>query len=227
MSAFVAAQATLYLNQMVEVKRRLLAIDRVLGAKNPRTLDEKTDDEFMWLQLRKIIELVTYSAIASDLERYAALRAESNKTVDGDQSAKRILNWLSSINPKFLPIPLGQMVQQPDGSKHFTGGERAMQASVDQFTSIFSEASEHLHAPNPYANDAQVLDDALHDGSRSRLVEVHRYLKGALWEHYKVGLEFKSGDDPKSADGPRGVYLIQMGNADVPEVQMLLADKQA
>ena len=62
-------EAALYFNQMVEVKRRFLAIDRILGAKKSRTLSEDTDNEFMWLQIRNIIELVTYSGIASDLDR--------------------------------------------------------------------------------------------------------------------------------------------------------------
>jgi len=67
----------LYRNTMIEVKRRFLAIDRVLGAKKPRTLNEEFDGEFMWLQLRKIVELVAFGGIMADEQRYAALRAEA------------------------------------------------------------------------------------------------------------------------------------------------------
>jgi hypothetical protein len=72
----------LYYKQMVEVKSRLLAIERILGATKgkPRTMTEDYDNEFMWLQLRKIVELVTFSAIVSDRERYIALRRQQDAT---------------------------------------------------------------------------------------------------------------------------------------------------
>jgi hypothetical protein len=59
---------------MVEVKRRLRAITRIQGAKKPRTLTLDTDNEFMWLQIRKVVELVAFASISSDETRYAALR---------------------------------------------------------------------------------------------------------------------------------------------------------
>lgn len=219
----------LYFNQMIEVKRRFVAIDRILGAKKgkSRTLSENTDNEFMWLQIRKIIELVTYSAIASDLERYSALRAQTNSRVEDDQKATKILNRLSGINPKFMPVPLGNMVQQPDGSKHFEGLEEAKQATLNRFTDLFNEASEHLHTPNPYGDDAQTLEQTRREGSRSRIVEAFEYLKTALWSHYKIGLEFKSGDDPKALDEFKGGYIVSFNKLEeTGVVTMLLAQRR-
>lgn len=219
----------LYFNQMVEVKRRFVAISRILGAKKgkPRTLSEDTDNEFMWLQIRKIIELVTYSAIASDLERYSALRALSNGKVEDDQKATKILNRLSGINPRFMPAPLGNMAQQPDGSKHFEGLEEAKQATLHRFTGIFNEASKHLHTPNPYGADAQALEQTQRVGSRAHVIEALEYLKTALWSHFKMGLEFKSGDDPKALDEFKGCYIV---NFNKPEetgmVSMMLAERK-
>lgn len=60
----------LYRNTMVEVKQRFRAIDRILGAKKPRTLTEEFDNEFMWLQIRKIVELVVFGGIMADEQRY-------------------------------------------------------------------------------------------------------------------------------------------------------------
>ena len=219
----------LYFNQMVEVKRRFVAIDRILGAKKgkSRTLSEDTDNEFMWLQIRKIIELVTYSAIASDLERYSALRAQTNGKVEDDRKATKILNRLSGINPKFMPAPLGNMVQQPDGSKHFEGLEEAKQATLNRFTDLFNEASEHLHTPNPYGADAQTLEQTQREGSRARVIEAFEYLKTALWSHYKVGLEFKSGDDPKALDEFKGGYIVSFNKLEeAGVVTMMLAQRK-
>jgi len=206
-----------------------VAIDRILGAKKgkSRTLSEDTDNEFMWLQIRKIIELVTYSAIASDLERYSALRAQTKGKVEADQKATKILNRLSGINPKFMPAPLGNMVRQPDGSKHFEGLEEAKQATLNGFTDLFNEASEHLHTPNPYGADAQTLEQTQREGSRARIVEAFQYLKTALWSHYKMGLEFKSGDDPKALDEFKGGYIVSFNKlAETGVVTMMLARRK-
>ena len=102
----------LYRDHMIEVKRRIRAIDRILGAKKPRTLTAEFDNEFMWLQLRQIVELVAYSAIAADEERYAALRQEQDKNADYriDSKAAKVLKHLSQISPHFLPKSLGGMV---------------------------------------------------------------------------------------------------------------------
>jgi hypothetical protein len=203
-------EAMLYFNQMTEVKHRFVAINRILGAKKgkSRTLSVDTDNEFMWLQIRKIIELVTYSAIASDRERYSALRAQTNCRLEDDQKATKILSRLSGINPKFMPVPLGNIVQQPDGSKHFEGLEEAKQATLNRFTDLFNDASEHLHTPNPYGDDAQTLELTRREGSRARIVEAFDYLKTVLSSHYKMGLEFKSGDDPKALDEFKGGYIV-------------------
>lgn len=53
-----------------------------MGAKKPRTLTDETDNEFMWLQLRKVVELVAFAGISSDEARYAALRAEAKDNPD-------------------------------------------------------------------------------------------------------------------------------------------------
>ena len=59
---------------MIAVNCRFRAIGRVLGAKEPRTLSAKFVDDLIWLQLRQILELVEYSAIAADEARLEAVR---------------------------------------------------------------------------------------------------------------------------------------------------------
>jgi hypothetical protein len=59
---------------MLEVKRRFRAIDRILGAKKPLTKNEEVDIESAFLQVRKIVELITFSAIISDEQHYKPYR---------------------------------------------------------------------------------------------------------------------------------------------------------
>lgn len=100
-----------YHASMVEVKRRLRAVNRILGAKKARTLTVETDDEFMWLQVRKVVELVAFAGISSDESRYAALRAEAKDNPDytRDWKVGDILRRLAKITPHFLPIPVGSV----------------------------------------------------------------------------------------------------------------------
>lgn len=117
----------LYLQQMMEVKRRFRAIDRILGAKKPLTRDIDIDNESAFLQVRRIIELITFSAIVSDEQRYRRLRELDAAAASGkdkgdytaDWNAADILVKLSKISPHFLPRPLGPMTVQSDGTKHF------------------------------------------------------------------------------------------------------------
>jgi hypothetical protein len=126
-----------------------------------------------------------------------------------------------------MPAPLGNLVQQPDGSKHFEGLEEVKQATLHRFTDIFNEASEHLHTPNPYGADAQALEQTHQEGSRARVIEAFEYLKTALWSHFKMGLEFKSGDDPKALDEFKGCYIVSFNRLEeTGVVSMMLAERK-
>lgn len=219
--------AKIYMASMVEVKQRIAAIDRVLGAKKPRTLDENFDNEFCWLQIRRIVELVAFSAIAPDLDRYSALRASNNSSrVEDDAKATKIMRNLEGINPGFMPVPTGPLGVRPDGIKQIEGLEPSQQATRDRLSDLFNESSEHIHAANPFSLDARMQIGERKRKSRLRIVEVRDYLRTALWQHYKLGLEFKPGSDPKAPDEWRGVYLIDMGSPGSPKITMTMAIRE-
>lgn len=213
----------LYLDHMIAVKRRFRAIDRILGAKKPRTLTREFDDEFMWLQLRQIVELVAYSAIAADEERYAALRQEQDKNADYriDSKPAKVLKHLSQISPHFLPKSLGAMLSQPDGSKHFEQGSEV--AVLGRFLEIHDTAGQHLHAINPF-NEADVLDiKARLLVARRRIETETAYLKGVLWEHAKIGLQFQPGASPRELENAEQAWIVKFGAIDTDVIQMLQA----
>lgn len=213
----------LYRDHMIEVKRRLRAIGRILGAKKPRTLTAEFDDEFMWLQLRQIVELVAYSAIAADEERYAALRQEQDKNSDyrDDSKPAKILKHLSQISPYFLPKSLGSMVPQADGAMHFESGPEV--AVLERFLNIHDTAGQHLHAINPFnAKDVMDLEVRL-PAARRRIETETRYLKGVLWDHAKVGLQFQPGASPRELENAEQAWIVKFGAPDTDGIQMVLA----
>src|SRR5450830_1927840 len=104
----------IYRRQMVEVKRRMRTIDRILAARKPLSGDLAVDHELGFLQLRKIVELVTFSCIVADEQRYQRSReldAMGSKRDKGDYAldwnAGDILSKLVKISPHALPRPLG------------------------------------------------------------------------------------------------------------------------
>lgn len=217
------ASHLLYHKQMVEVKCRFLVIDRILGAKKPRTFNEDFDNEVMWLQLRQIVELITFSAIASDEARYAAKRSKDggNNDYRKDGKAGKILEHLQQISPHFLPQPIGPIKVNPDGSKHIDYG--ATQATLDRLKSIHETAGEGLHAHNPFDPDSEAKQAAARVNTREQIKVESAYLKGVIWEHYKIGLEWAAGDDPCTPANGECAWLIVFGRPDAPDIQMALA----
>jgi hypothetical protein len=213
----------LYRDHMLEVKRRFRAIDRILGAKKPRTLSAEFDNEFMWLQVRQIVELVAYSAIAADVQRYAALRQEQDKNADYrvDSKPTKVLKHLSQISPHFLPKSIGTMVQQPDGTKHFEAGPQT--AVLDRIIQIHELAGQHLHAINPF-NEADVKNLKVRLAvARERIVAEVAYLKGCLWDHVKIGLQFVPDESPRTPASPEQAWIVKLGAPDSEAIQMALA----
>jgi hypothetical protein len=213
----------LYRSHMLEVKRSFRAIERILGAKKPRTLSAEFDDEFMWLQLRQIVELVAYSAIAADEDRYAALRREQDKNSDYrvDSKPAKVLQHLSKISPHFLPKSLGTMVVQPHGVKHFEQGPEV--AMLDRFLEIHDTAGQHLHAINPF-NEEDVKDLKVRLAVARRRIETEAgYLRGVLWNHAKVGLQFQADSSPRELENAEQAWVVKFGSPENDDIQMFVA----
>lgn len=213
---------------MLETKRRFRAVDRILGAKKPLTQNEEIDNECAFLQVRKIVELITFSAIVSDAQRYQRSReidALANPKDKGDYTldwnAADILIRLSKISPHFLPRPLGEMTTQPDGVKHFN--EAAAKATHDRLIAIYKTAGGFAHMPNPYKLNVVELERKKKENARTVLEKEVRYLKSIIWEHAKIGLAWQSDSDPTELDQSETAWLVWFGDKGTDQVRMSLA----
>jgi len=216
--------APLYTLQMTDVLRRIHAVERVLGAKKPRTLDAHLDNEFIWLQIRKIVELVTYAGITADEERYAALRAETAKNPDYTQDWKvnQILPRLVKITPHYLPIPIDGGTRQPNGLVSFL--EAGPERTLERFLQIYNLAGSYLHITNPFSPTAAEAEQAKLV-SRERAKAELTYLKAVLWVHAKVGLEFdEKAGGPTEAANPKTAWLVKFGVPKPNDVEVTLAE---
>jgi hypothetical protein len=218
-----------YLSQMVELKRRFRAIDSVLGAKKPVTKFEDIDLETVFLQIRKIVELISFSAIVADEKRYQNSRqddAKFNPKEKGDYTlewnAANMLIHLSRISPHFLPQALGLMSVNPDGSKHFNG--TAAKATHDRLISIYKVAGGYLHIPNPFKSGVAEQQVVKKETARTVIETDVAYLKSIIWEHVKIGLVWKPGFDPKAQDNSETAWMVWFGDKNTNQVRMSLAN---
>ena len=104
-----------YRTHMAEAKLRLLAAERVSRSSTPVTGLAALDSELCFLQIRYVIELITFSAIKREEGRYSKLRKQdhqSNQRDHGnpakDWQAPEILKRLVTLSPHVLPIPLSK-----------------------------------------------------------------------------------------------------------------------
>lgn len=209
---------------MIEIKQRFRAVERVLGAKKPRTLSAEFDNEFMWLQLRKIVKLVTFGGIMADESRYAALRAALNhQDYRLDSKVNKILPRLAEITPHYLPVPTGGHTTSADGVIEFQQG--AAQQTLERFLDIFNTASLYLHVPNPLDSETLMNFLQAQEVARNRIKNELQYLKAVLWKHAKIGLAFDQAVDlPKQAGNPNLAWLVDFGNSENDEIKMFLAE---
>jgi hypothetical protein len=219
------ASATLYKGQMIEVLRRFHAIDRILGAKKPRTTELAFDDEFMWLQIRKIVELVGFGGILADEERYASLRAMSAENPDytRDWNVRQIMVELEKIAPDFLPMPIKDPTRVRDGHFHFDHAE--VHETRARFVKIYERAGGYLHVPNPFADNKGAAIEELMKQSRARLLVDLKYLKEVLSHHAKIGLKFdKAVNKPADIAEARWIWIVTLNDPKPGQVRMMIAE---
>lgn len=116
---------------------------------------------------------------------------------------------------------MGPIKVNPDGSKHIDRG--ATQATLDRLKIIHETAGENLHAHNPFDHDGEVKHAAARANAREQIKVELAYLKGVIWEHHKIGLDWAADEDPRALANSESVWLIVFGRPDAPDIRMVLA----
>ena len=141
-----------YLRCMEEVQDRLRLVKSVTSRKLS-TGREFADAEFVFLQLRKVLELIAFASLTANKETYSAAHAKFAT----HWNAKWMLADLEKVNPEFYPMPVGKPQEQADGIKHFpvVSGEFL---AKDDFILLYDKCGEVLHARNPFTDKSSTID---------------------------------------------------------------------
>jgi hypothetical protein len=141
-----------YCELMVQIKARLLHLEKAGGSlldsiAGPELTGERAVEmEMIAVQLRKVLELLAYSALLANEKAAAAVRPDFG----GMRKAKKVLLALEKINPHFFPHPL---VGVGLGGKHHNLRERPGNDyfTKAEFAPLFDACGAILHVANPFA----------------------------------------------------------------------------
>jgi hypothetical protein len=126
-----------YAKLMSKVRIRLTVVRAFLD-KEVHAVYERASTESMCLQLRKVLELIAFSALVSHREAYTKVRADIAK----DWHGKRILKAVEKINPNFYPCPMPRFFN----NARVHGGY----LTRTQFAKLYGASGELLHSTNPF-----------------------------------------------------------------------------
>lgn len=162
---------TKYCNLLEELKLRMKAVQNIVNGKVSIASfgHPYFADDFVFLQIRKILEIVAFGSMCSNIELY-------RKTYDKYTThwrAKDILQKLECINKDFYPIPLSPSnefsVRESEKLKnvHVLENSQSGFLTKDEFEFLYDCSSRVIHSPNPYKEAKKIdlrmsVDDWMH-----------------------------------------------------------------
>lgn len=138
-----------YCDCMEQIKVRIGVIDFILGDLSSWKTTPMTDIEFLFLQFRKILELIAFSSICANRETYQKVRREVNSNWENDWRADGIIKIIENFNPNFFPIPVKEVVDSNSTKRKL---EMVKNNVLDKslFKTIYGQCKNFLHAEHPY-----------------------------------------------------------------------------
>lgn len=129
---------------MEEVKRRMNVID-ALHADNGRILYEATAIESIYLQFRKILELVAMGSLVANKK----VMTEAYENIEKSWNAEYILKDIKRLNPEFYPKPI--LEKQSSTPEVVSDWEDRGDDYLTQkeFVKLYKRAGAIAHADNP------------------------------------------------------------------------------
>ncbi|MFL9910452.1 hypothetical protein [Paraburkholderia sp. RL17-337-BIB-A] len=224
----------IYRTHMLEFKMRLQRAESISQSKSPMTGLVALDVEFCFLQIRRMVELITFSAALSEEARYKKLREiqkTERKRDHGDHTkaweAAEILKRLSKMGVHALPIPIKAIARTGPGTWHLDRSNIAV--THGRLIEIYKKCGGFLHAKNPLGKDFAKLvsaERAKYDGAREEIRKCLQFLRELMRHHAVVSLEWSDELDPREAASPQKVWLVGFGSEAQQHVNLTVGEAQ-
>ena len=180
-----------YIALMAEIKRRTSVIDAF--AKGPiHALYRATTIESVYLQFRKILELIALGSLVANKEAFSKVYEEFSKYWNAEYLVKDI----ERVNPSFYPKPIIQRPSTRPAVKMEWADRNQDYLTKDDLVKLYKKCGGIMHSGNPYGSQ---IDYGYYEAGigewRSKIVN--------LLNAHLVRLV-----------NDENVYLIQMGATD-------------
>lgn len=140
-----------YIVQMEEIKRRIESIEKIVEvSKGQLYLPVVT--ESVYLQFRKILELIAMSSLVANREAMEKM-GRSLRRLGSRWNGHEILRLVEEINPDFYPTPIAENESQDPRVKKELTNKATGFLTRGHFSELYNRCcGSVLHADNPFGN---------------------------------------------------------------------------
>jgi hypothetical protein len=137
----------LYLELMNEVKKRTTAVIHILS-KEKTTSFRETNIEFMCLQIRKILELISLGSLVANRKEFENEQIKYQKF----WHAERILKDIERLNPDFYPKPITEVRSENPNIENSLEDKTEGFLTIKEFIKVYEKCGKMMHADNPFGS---------------------------------------------------------------------------
>ena len=178
----------IYKNCMKQIKERIALTDQSLTEWREKNVATTYSCEAAALQLRKIYELIAFSAMSADLEKYSSVRMEFSE----DWRFADILKTIEQENRYFLPQPTRRVQSTVEGVNWHIEERPEAKLSKEDLIFRYKQLHKIMHAENPFAEPYSRHQYLIRIDTWVRevggLLAEHRYVIGPMQQGYIVEL---------------------------------------
>ena len=188
----------MYIAQMREIKLRVNSIELLLN-KTATTGYRATNIESIYLQIRKILELISLASLSVNVREYQKAYNRYAK----DWKANLILKDIERINKDFYPQPIIEAAPTVAGTKStFVPKSASEYLTRKEFEDLYTICGKILHSTNPFG--PPINYEYYHNTAHTWLIKII-----SLLNSHKIKLI----NDPH-------MYLVQMRQASDEDVHI-------
>lgn len=184
-----------YCALMNEVKKRTVAIINMQRGLMT-TSYKATNIEFMCLQIRKILELISMGSLVLNKEEFEAIGQKYAQY----WNARLILQDIERLNPDFYPIPVQEVPSTRPCVKNELQNKTTGFLTRDDFVKVYEKCGKMMHANNPFGSQADLE---------------YYTAKIPKWEDLIIGLLNNHIIHLKGVEGFYAIHMQEDGKDDV------------
>ena len=136
-----------YCNLMEEIKRRTAVIS-ALGSGRVVILFKATTIELVYLQFRKILELIALGSLVANKEEFSKAYGDFAKC----WNAQYLFKDIERVNPDFYPRPIVEVPAKQPGFKMDWQDKKEGFLTKEEFLKLYEKCGAIMHAGNPYGS---------------------------------------------------------------------------